>query len=106
MFSLEKIKGFRGDEYIVCSTINAVLCADFAVMALQRVGEYLFNFISSVSSLTKVIYAKKWSEKEGYKENSIELRIAISQSTVFGGMVGSEKLTYDYWGEGTTFTYA
>ena len=37
---LERVKGFRGDEYIVCSTM-CPNCAKFANKSLQNIKEYL-----------------------------------------------------------------
>lgn len=48
--------------------------------------------------MTIEMFAKVWSEKEGLSESSIEVRIAITSSTLYGGMIGSERLTYDHWG--------
>lgn len=41
-YSLEKIKGFRGDEYIVSFPTSPLPCVDFSLSAVLKVREYLF----------------------------------------------------------------
>lgn len=45
-----------------------------------------------------------WDESQSFNQQAT-FKIAIASSTIFAGIVGSEKLTYDYWGDGILFIY-
>lgn len=45
------------------------------------------------------MYAIAWGKTSGIREASIEVKIGIDSGTLYGGIVASEKLTYDYWGK-------
>lgn len=42
---VEKITGFRGDEYIVLSPYAVAPCADFSTVAMHKLKEYLSYII-------------------------------------------------------------
>lgn len=47
-------------------------------------------------------YMQLWDESQSFNQQAT-FKIAIASSTIFAGIVGSEKLTYDYWGDGILF---
>lgn len=47
------------------------------------------------------MFNKEWSKSSWQNKGVADVRIAILTAPIFGGMIGSEKLTYDLWGDGT-----
>lgn len=46
---------------------------------------------------------KEWNDKPANSAIKVVVTVGIVNNTLFGGIVGSEKLTYDYWGDGMQF---
>eukprot|EP00026_Physarum_polycephalum_P001820 Phypoly_transcript_01823.p1 GENE.Phypoly_transcript_01823~~Phypoly_transcript_01823.p1 ORF type:complete len:871 (+),score=108.07 Phypoly_transcript_01823:479-3091(+) len=84
-YGLEKLLGFRGDEYVVMSTHekSCYTCATFSFAAMRQLREYLLG----------------WESNQSFT-GLFTIKIGIACSTIYGGVVGSEKCTYDYWGDG------
>ncbi len=45
------------------------------------------------------IVAKNWCDKIDVKESLVEVRVAITNSLLYGAIIANESFTYDYWGE-------
>eukprot|EP01111_Echinosteliopsis_oligospora_P008198 TRINITY_DN2370_c0_g1_i1.p1 TRINITY_DN2370_c0_g1~~TRINITY_DN2370_c0_g1_i1.p1 ORF type:complete len:882 (-),score=169.99 TRINITY_DN2370_c0_g1_i1:641-3286(-) len=82
-YGLEKMKGFRGDEY-VCTSSHSSQCARFSLDASYRIHQ-------QVRKVAMDNYGRESDE-------IINLRIGLSLGELYGGIIGSERVTYDYWG--------
>lgn len=47
-------------------------------------------------------YLKDWNNDPNKPEKKLGIRVGVAHSILYGGTIGSEKLTYDYWGDGTS----
>lgn len=95
-YEVERIKVFRGDEYRIFSQEDPLAVADFSLAAMQYIKEYLIVILKN-STMTMFIFAKSWQIKQGLRTESVDVRIGIFSTPLYGGIIGSEGVTYDHY---------